>query len=153
MESLPLKPNIPAIIFEKFDHEVVVINLDEGIYYSIEQAGYPVWILIEKGMNLPQLTEALWDFFKNPPPDLAKILDQYVRQLRDEGLVTDALPVAEGDKGFQLDQLLPEFPREFHPPVLKKFTDQRELLLLDPIHEVDHLGWPERAETSSRRDE
>jgi hypothetical protein len=28
--------------------------------------------------------------------------------------------------------------------VLEKFTDQRELLLLDPIHEVGELGWPEK---------
>jgi hypothetical protein len=27
-------------------------------------------------------------------------------------------------------------------PVLDKYTDMQELLLLDPIHEVDDAGWP-----------
>ncbi len=31
----------------------------------------------------------------------------------------------------------------FAPPELHKYTDFQELLLLDPIHEVDQsLGWP-----------
>ncbi|MBX3014591.1 MAG: hypothetical protein KF832_23935 [Caldilineaceae bacterium] len=32
----------------------------------------------------------------------------------------------------------------FETPVLNEFTDMQERLLLDPIHEVDHAGWPHR---------
>lgn len=28
---------------------------------------------------------------------------------------------------------------------LTKYTDMQELLLLDPVHEVDDEGWPSRA--------
>jgi hypothetical protein len=29
------------------------------------------------------------------------------------------------------------------PPVLQKFQDMKELILLDPVHEVhEDLGWP-----------
>jgi hypothetical protein len=27
-------------------------------------------------------------------------------------------------------------------PVLEKYTDMQELLLLDPIHDVEEAGWP-----------
>jgi len=30
----------------------------------------------------------------------------------------------------------------FEKPKLQKFTDMQDLLLLDPIHEVDEAGWP-----------
>ena len=30
----------------------------------------------------------------------------------------------------------------FVNPTLTKFTDMQDLLLLDPIHEVDEMGWP-----------
>jgi hypothetical protein len=30
----------------------------------------------------------------------------------------------------------------FSPPVLQKFSDMQELLLVDPIHEVKAEGWP-----------
>ncbi len=34
-------------------------------------------------------------------------------------------------------------PAEFTPPVLEKYTDMQDLLLIDPIHEVnDAHGWP-----------
>jgi hypothetical protein len=29
-------------------------------------------------------------------------------------------------------------------PLLRKYTDMRDLLLLDPIHDVDEQGWPVR---------
>jgi hypothetical protein len=32
--------------------------------------------------------------------------------------------------------------QEFSRPILTKYTDMKELLLLDPIHEVDETGWP-----------
>jgi hypothetical protein len=38
-------------------------------------------------------------------------------------------------------QPLPE-PSGFEPPVLEKFTDMQDLILLDPVHEVDERGWP-----------
>ena len=37
----------------------------------------------------------------------------------------------------------PSIPRApFHPPVLNVFSDMQDLLLLDPIHDVDATGWP-----------
>jgi len=30
----------------------------------------------------------------------------------------------------------------YAPPVLETFSDMQDLLLLDPIHEVDDAGWP-----------
>ena len=32
--------------------------------------------------------------------------------------------------------------RPYVPPQIERFTDMQELLLLDPIHEVDDTGWP-----------
>jgi len=33
-------------------------------------------------------------------------------------------------------------------PVLERYTDMQELLLIDPIHDVDETGWPRRKEQS-----
>ena len=30
----------------------------------------------------------------------------------------------------------------FEAPILNKYNDMQELLLLDPIHDVDEAGWP-----------
>ena len=40
-------------------------------------------------------------------------------------------------------EIFPEIERPvFKPPLLKRYTDMQELLILDPIHEVDDTGWP-----------
>jgi len=31
---------------------------------------------------------------------------------------------------------------EFRAPVLNVYADMKDLLLLDPIHDVDEVGWP-----------
>jgi hypothetical protein len=30
----------------------------------------------------------------------------------------------------------------YKPPAIERFDDLEELLVLDPIHEVDEAGWP-----------
>jgi hypothetical protein len=32
--------------------------------------------------------------------------------------------------------------KTFEPPLLEKYTDMQDLVLLDPVHEVDSTGWP-----------
>ena len=31
---------------------------------------------------------------------------------------------------------------EFSTPLVEKYTDMAELILLDPVHDVSALGWP-----------
>jgi hypothetical protein len=35
--------------------------------------------------------------------------------------------------------------RQFVPPVLERYDDMEDLLLLDPVHDVDAQGWPQPA--------
>ena len=70
---------------------------------------------------------------------------ELIKQLQQEELV---IPI--DDK--LADSLLPQNWKEqitakeskavFNAPVLNKYTDMQDLLLLDPIHEVDATGWP-----------
>jgi hypothetical protein len=36
----------------------------------------------------------------------------------------------------------PDERRPFDEPVLEKFEDMQDLILLDPVFEVDEAGWP-----------
>ena len=61
-----------------------------------------------------------------------------------ERLLEEALLVAANGDGRPL-RLRPSRtapPRLVREPRLDKYTDMQELLLLDPIHEVDERGWP-----------
>jgi hypothetical protein len=56
----------------------------------------------------------------------------------DRGADTGADPAAEmGSNGAaSLDR------RPFAPPIFERYDDMRDLLTLDPIHEVSEEGWP-----------
>ncbi|HEX2154966.1 MAG TPA: hypothetical protein VHL52_13445, partial [Acidimicrobiia bacterium] len=41
----------------------------------------------------------------------------------------------------------------FEPPVLEEFDEMKEMLLYDPIHDVDETGWPNLPEPSIRHNE
>ena len=60
----------------------------------------------------------------------------FTAQILDEGLLTET-PDASTSDGLAL---VPA--SAFEAPVLSKYTDMQELLLLDPIHDVDDMGWP-----------
>jgi hypothetical protein len=61
---------------------------------------------------------------------------------QEELIVSENGERTEGIKEFNAQvQPGPEKPR-FEPPILRTFEDMQDLLLLDPIHEVDEMGWP-----------
>lgn len=58
-----------------------------------------------------------------------------------ESLVTEELLVPS-EQQVELGTL-PSAPHPFSIPASQKFTEMQELLLVDPIHEVDpQAGWP-----------
>jgi hypothetical protein len=82
----------------------------------------------------------------------AKVIEESLKELltilQKEGLVEvtstkrtvskSPQPISTGEK------------LKFVSPVLEKFSDLQELLLLDPIHEVDEEGWPHKAEEGNQ---
>jgi hypothetical protein len=121
--------NSPDVIQESIDGEVIVVHLVSGSYYSLLGAGVTLWNALLAGHD----DQTLADFFDPPPDPLA--VASFVSQLQSEELlvpssapeITAAAPLTGGS---------------FSPPVLQKFSDMQELLLVDPIHEVKAEGWP-----------
>jgi hypothetical protein len=126
----------PHVIHEAIDGEVVIINLETGNYYSLRGTGARVWEGIGAGAATDAIARDLVETFDGleAPPDLSPFL----AQLEAEGLAGAAVPSAAGS--------MPPFtgpPQAFAPPVLERFTDMQDLILLDPVHEVDEAqGWP-----------
>jgi hypothetical protein len=59
-------------------------------------------------------------------------------------LIADGL-VVETDDGTTADPVPVTWPETYEPPVLKKYDDMADLLLVDPIHDVAaDKGWPHR---------
>jgi hypothetical protein len=134
--------NRPHVIAEAVDEEVVAINLDSGCYYSIRGLGAPIWLAIERRASIEHIAARLASRWNAEPP-LEQAVADFLAELEREGL---ARPAAANDRGPDVDGeavvASEDAASPLDPPVMEKFTDMEELLLLDPVHDVDAQGWP-----------
>ncbi len=140
--------NTPDVTHEVIDGEAVIINLVSGNYYSLEKEGAEIWTLVHGGMPVGTIVEHLERCYDAPPEEIESAVGELITQLRREQLIVDCehstaqIPEPlQGRNGC-------DRPR-FRVPVLHKFTDMQELLVLDPIHEVDTAGWPHKKTDAS----
>ncbi|MGD0279475.1 MAG: PqqD family peptide modification chaperone [Smithella sp.] len=140
-----LKINEPNIVHENIDGETVILNLDSGNYYSVVDAGADIWGYIEKGAPVCEILPLIRENYECSRADEENAVNSFISQLKLEGLViaADDKSAASSLPQNWKDQItIREVKTVFNAPVLSKYTDMQDLLLLDPIHEVDATGWP-----------
>jgi hypothetical protein len=134
--------NAPGVTHEVIDDEAVIINLETGNYYSLEFVGAEIWTMLAAQAPLRAIIDHLARRYACDRSEVEPAVLGLVAELHREQLIvtTDSEPfppsVSSSTTGVSA--------RPFRAPVLQKFTDMQELLLLDPIHEVDERGWPHR---------
>ena len=142
MTNTRFRVNAPTVTHEIIDGEAVIINLDSGSYYSLVGVGAKVWDLLYQRAELNEIVTAIANTHDGDAAEIERAVKELIVQLRAEDLVmpdesetplTQFSAVPNGN-GHQKPL--------FQAPVLQKFTDMQELLLLDPIHDVDDMGWP-----------
>jgi hypothetical protein len=139
-ENERYRVNKPSVILEDFGDEVVIVNLLSGNYYSVDAVGAEIWTMVQKGANALEITTHLSGKYDGAAVIIKEAVIEFIRRIISENLIIqDAaasapLPVPDdaGDRA----------RKPFAAPELQKYTDMQELLLLDPIHEVDETGWP-----------
>ena len=125
------------VVAELFDDEVVIINLEQGTYYSLDGAGKALWQGLDAGYSIPALITYLAQCYSVAPMELEVAVRNVINQLSAEAIIepcaeqptTEALPI-------------PSERSPFVAPQLRAYTDMQDLLMLDPIHDVDETGWP-----------
>jgi hypothetical protein len=125
----------PKVSYQCIDGEVVVINLENGSYYSLLEHAARLWELLAAGWSRAELLELVGKTY--PDADAIAPTATFLDELIAQGLVSDA----PDEQKSAVDVAL---PATFAAPRLETFTDLQELLMLDPIHEVDAAGWPHK---------
>jgi hypothetical protein len=131
-----LKPNEPTVISEPMDKELVVINLESGCYYNLNASAAKIWTDLARGATVEAVIESQ-QANGTDKEEISRTIDAFCHFLQDENLLIASEPAAvETECG----------PSDYEKPEIEKFTDMQEMLLLDPIHEVTEMGWPNEAE-------
>jgi hypothetical protein len=102
----------PFILSDIIDDLVIVIHINTGAYYSLTADAGELWKKIESGVN--------------------EFNEIELRQI--QAFVTEEL--------LMLEEPLERFEEVGFEEVGFKFNDMEEMLMGDPIHEVDWQGWP-----------
>lgn len=147
--------NRPKVIHETIDNEVVLIDFDSGNYYSLNKAGADVWDFIERGSSLAEIVEGIKHRYQGCPDSIQEGIVKLISELRNEDLITrgsDGRGIDGGESKALAEAASSNSKPEFETPVLHKYSDMQDLLLLDPIHEVEEDGWPSTKTGSSDED-
>ena len=130
------------MIAEVVEGEVIAIDLDRGSYYSLVGAAADVWgalIAGRSGQEILAAANSAAPASATPDAALATKLQGFVESLLAEQLIRPSAPQGNA-AGAPLAAIAPWSESALR---FERFTDMQDLLILDPIHEVDdEAGWP-----------
>jgi Coenzyme PQQ synthesis protein D (PqqD) len=127
-----------SVVCEKFDDEAVLINFETGTYFSLRGAAPEIWTLIQSANTVDRIAERLCAEGSGARDEIEATLAQLVAHSC--VLICD---IDDGDLSDISEPLASAKP--FTPPVVQAFHDLQELIVVDPVHEVDAMdGWPNR---------
>jgi len=69
------------------DGEAVILNLESGVYYSLDQVGAHIWILIQEPRTVHEIRDAILDEYEVEPDRCERDIVSLLDQLADAGLV------------------------------------------------------------------
>ena len=75
-------------VFRELDGEVVILNLDTGIYFGLNPTGTRIWNLIAQHGSLQKVLETMTEEYEAPTESLENDILQLVGQLCEKGLVS-----------------------------------------------------------------
>lgn len=134
MSEKYLELALPHCSADDFDGEIVAINLDTGVYYSVKDSAALIWHDLVDGHSIEALLKAVHG---NSEVQAATTI--FIDELVASGLMRVApAPAAPANPS-----RVAAAAGSMSAPVLEPFGDMQDLLLLDPVHDIDEeMGWP-----------
>src|SRR5215470_1616580 len=129
------------------DGEAIIINLANGIYYSMDKVGGLIWEMIEGGRTLEEMVAMILARYDVSQEQVKTDIEQLVNELLQENLVTAAENSAASNGHSELDQ-----PQKlpYETPKLNIYRDMGDLLALDPpTPGLETIAWKDPGDDDS----
>jgi hypothetical protein len=135
--------NSPPVVAETLDGEATIVDLDSGTYYALNESGTFVWEELSRGADQESIPSAFAARYGIESSEAGTAVEELMAELLERNLIAGVengtAPTSDGSAATAERNGVP-----YSPPKLSAYTDMQELLLLDPVHEVDDAGWPSR---------
>jgi hypothetical protein len=132
--------NSPQVISETVGGETIIVNLASGHYFSLQGSAVDVWQGIERGESAETIVLQLEQRCEAGDGEISAAVQKLL-----EDFVAAELLVAESNGAAGAPVAVTQEAAErvpFVAPSFNTFTDMQDIILLDPVHEVDTRGWP-----------
>jgi hypothetical protein len=132
-----VRVNAPAVVGEVIDNEAIVVNLKTGIYYSFNGSASEIWALIQQNASAQQIVQKMSERYPESCDSMDTAIGTFLNALLQESLIVYSDLSLESPQN-HMDPV----NGPFVSPVFERYSEMANLLLLDPIHDVDEEGWP-----------
>jgi hypothetical protein len=131
---------VPMLVSRQFDDEIILASFETGLYYSLTRSAADIWLGLNSGATVDEIVTAFERLEAQGTDGVKQTVASFVENLLAEKIIepSDGVPHRQ--------PWSPQFSNPFSQPVLDRFDDLRDLLFLDPVHDVSDAGWPIQAE-------
>ncbi len=134
--------NSPHVISETVGGETIIVNLGSGHYFSLQATAVDVWQGLERGEPAETIVLELEQRYEAGDGEI----EAAVKKLLDDWVAAELIVAEENGAGAGSVAVAPAQDAAertpFVAPSFTTFTDMQDIILLDPVHEVDTRGWP-----------
>jgi len=119
--------------------ETVVINFSTGTYFSMTGSASDIWVLAVAGHDAAGATAVLMQRYDSDRAVIEADCTTFLSVLVSRGLLHEP---ESPEAILEPPSLHPVDRAAWLAPQLQAFNDLNDLILMDPIHDVDEAGWP-----------
>ncbi len=132
------------VVSETLDQETIIINLDNGTYYSLNATASGLWELVIAGRTNEEIHRMICERYEGDQAAIEASVAQALAFLIAEKLVQEqSHEVSDNTTSpASVHASAPAPKAPFVPPLIERYEDMQEMLLADPIHDVESTGWP-----------
>ena len=140
-----LSINDHLVASDVVDNEAVIINLSNGMYFTMNKVGAELWQLLAQPRSLAAIATILSGRYgvaeREVLGDLESVVDEL---LREQLIVSAAAGKLRDDTSEDGATAAPASQPSYSKPVLLKYTDMSEVLALDPPLPELGAGFPRK---------
>ena len=86
---MPTVQKLPGKFAEtEIDDEMVIMHLDTGVFFSVDQTALAIWHLLDSVHDVPTLVSTLEEKFDISADECEEQVTQFVENLKEKGLVS-----------------------------------------------------------------
>lgn len=127
--------NQPTCVLEIIDEEAIIIHGEKYSYYNLPPQSTLIVQSLFDGFTLEEIFT-----FNELNNEIKQEIILLIKKMMDEGLLVQSSIVKEKTSPYKL--MINEPKQDIY---IEIYTDMKEMLELDPIHEADEtVGWPKK---------